>query len=329
MSTVLFIASVGQRYYYDAFAAACRKKGHRVYLLDPKRLPHRMTLSVAMDESGTISGFIDVLEHCGSDLKDARIPIQDVEVAWYLREDPQQDKPNASLESRFAESESHCAVTSLLSVLDCKWVNHKEVIRRVSSNKLYQQKIAHQCGLTIPKTLVGNDPRAVERMSGGAGGLLLKTLGSIQLDEEGCYFLYSERFSHEELLEGADAIRAAPVYAQEYIEKRYEYRVMVIGTRVLACRIDSQASPQTTVDWRHYDFEHVEHIRADLPGSVARDLVAFMNAIDLRYGAIDLIETRSDDFVFLEVNPSGQWGWIEHYSKLGIPEAVAEMIGEV
>lgn len=101
---------------------------------------------------------------------------------------------------------------------------------------------------------------------------------------------------------------------------------MVIGDHVLSCRIDSQASEMTAVDWRHYDFENVEHVQVALPHDAKDKLRQFMRAIDLRYGAIDLIETPDGDFVFLEVNPSGQWGWIADFAGLPIPSAVADML---
>ena len=148
----------------------------------------------------------------------------------------------------------------------------------------------------------------------------------MKLDALGNDFLYSERFSHEELLGSHDAIQACPVFSQQYVEKRYEYRVMVIGNQVLACRIDSQASSMTKTDWRHYDFDNVEHSRAELPLGVQEQLICFMHEIGLTYGAIDLIETPEGDYVFLEVNPCGQWGWIEHYAGLPIPQAVANML---
>lgn len=47
---------------------------------------------------------------------------------------------------------------------------------------------------------------------------------------------------------------------------------------------------------------------------------------DERISAIDLIETPQGEFVFLEVNPSGQWGWIADLAGLPIPEAVADML---
>ncbi len=327
MKNVLFVASLSERYYYDAFVAPCVEAGLRVYVFDPGRVPGQAAMHIALDDSGSVLGFIDVLKCVEQELVEARLQIQDIDVAWYIRESSDgTEEADASLEIRFAENESRRAFLSLVSVLDCKWVNRKESIVRVSSNKLYQQKIAQRCRLKTPQTIISNDPESVMAFSSKEKGLLLKTLGYMKLDAAGNDFLYSERFSHEELLDSRDAIQACPIFAQQYVEKRYEYRVMVIGSQVLACRIDSQASPMTRTDWRHYDFDNVEHIRVELPIEIQQCLYNFMREIELSYGAIDLIETPDGEYVFLEVNPCGQWGWIEHYAELSIPQAVASML---
>jgi len=327
MTNVLIIAGLDERYYYDAFFAPCAEEGLDVYILDPSRIPERATIQMALEHSGSVSGFIDAFKNTGGELVECRLPIQEIDVAWYLRENnDEREKGATSLEKRFAQNESRCAFLSFLSVLDCPWVNRRESVARVSSNKFYQQRVAQRCGLQTPPTLISNNPEGVLGFSGKENGLLLKTLGYILLDPDGKDFLYSERFSHEELTGSREAIRSCPIFAQKYIEKRYEYRVMVIGGQVLACRIDSQASLMTKTDWRHYDFDKVEHMRVELPMSLQRRLVDFMKEIELNYGAIDLIETPGGNYVFLEVNPCGQWGWIEHYASLSIPRAVAGML---
>lgn len=327
MKNVLFIAGLSERYYYDAFVAPCIEAGLCVYVFDPSRSPNQAAIYMTLDDSGSLLGFIDVLKYVGQELVETRLQIQEIDVAWYLRENSDDtEEGDASLEIRFAKNESRRAFLSFVSVLGSKWVNRKESIVRASSNKLYQQQIAQRCGLETPRTIISNDPESVAMFSEKESGLLLKTLGYMKLDAAGNDFLYSERFSHEELLDSPDAIQACPVFAQHYVEKRYEYRVMVIGNQVLACRIDSQASPMTRTDWRHYDFDNVEHVRVELPTEVQRLLLRFMREIDLNYGAIDLIETPEGKFVFLEVNPCGQWGWIEHHAGLSIPQAVADML---
>jgi len=230
--------------------------------------------------------------------------------------------------ARFANNETRQALRAIFSTIQCKWINKRESIEYVNSNKFYQQLIAAHAGLSVPDTIISNSPDKVQRFSDLNGGLIAKAIGYVKLDEDGKLALYSERFSREEIVENHDAIRICPLYGQKYIEKLYEYRVMAIGSRILSCRIDSQASDKTKIDWRHYDLENVRHECVDLPEDVQKKLLRFMAMVDLRYGAIDLIETPDHDFVFLEINPSGQWGWIANLARLPIPKAVAQMLEE-
>ncbi len=53
-----------------------------------------------------------------------------------------------------------------------------------------------------------------------------------------------------------------------------------------------------------------------------------MKRLDLSFGTIDLVETPEGDYVFLEVNPSGQWLWLDDKLDLGISDAVASWLAE-
>jgi len=176
---------------------------------------------------------------------------------------------------------------------------------------------------------VSNDPGRVTAFAKDQGGLLLKSIGYTHLDPKEELVLYSERFGLAEIERSHPAIRACPIYAQAYIPKRYEYRVMFIGGEILACRIDSQASKKTAVDWRHYDFENVAHSAVELPAEVQGRISAFMEAVGLLYGALDLIEKPNGEFVFLEVNPSGQWEWIAKLAHLPIADTVSSMLARM
>ena len=327
MKNILIVASMSERYYYDPFLKACENTNLRLFVLDPSRFPSETVVSFSLGNNAKLSGFIEVLDLSGSCPQKVCLSVSDIDIAWYLREGPARTAvEESSLEERFIRNESRGTLRSFFSTLTCTWINHPETIDRIASNKLYQQQVAHQVGLVTPMTFLSNDPESVMNFSSQKKGLLLKSIGYIKLDEEGQYFLYSQRISHEEIKQSKPAIRRCPVFSQEYVEKRYEHRVMVVGNRVLSCRIDSQASEATKVDWRHYDFGKVEHLQVKLPNKIEKQLCQFMDAIGLKYGAIDLIETPNGDFVFLEVNPSGQWGWISDLAGLPIPEAVADML---
>ena len=328
MKNIFLIAGLNERYYFEPFLKACLSKDLAIHICDPSRYPIESSLVIEQSSVGIMHGQIDTVQLLdGGTIHESSLSLTEIDVAWYVRENHGSSVSESdSLEQRFAHNETRQSLRALFSVLDCKWVNKQESIEYVNSNKLYQQLIAASCGLTIPQTIISNDPEHVARFSGLQDGLLLKSLGCIKLDKNGDSALYSERFSHKEIMNGSDAIRVCPIFGQEYIEKLCEHRVMVIGNRVLSCRIDSQASEATKVDWRHYDFDNVEHTQSYLPADVQQKLLGFMEKIELRYGAIDLIETPDEDFVFLEINPSGQWGWIADLAGLPIPEAVADML---
>lgn len=327
MKNILFVASMSERYYYDPFLKACENTNLRLYVLDSSRFPSEMVVSFSLGNDAKLSGFVEVLDLSGSCPKKVRLSVSDIDIAWYLREGPIGSAvEESSLEERFIRNESRGALRSFLSTLTCTWINHPETMDRIASNNLYQQQVARRVGLMTPMTLLSNDPESVINFSSQKNGLLLKSIGYTKLDDEGRYFLYSQHISHEEIKRSVPAICRCPVFSQEYVEKRYEHRVMVLGNRILSCRIDSQASEATKVDWRHYDFGKVEHLQVKLPDKVEEQLHQFMDAIGLKYGAIDLIETPDGNFVFLEVNPSGQWGCIADLAGLPIPEAVADML---
>lgn len=111
----------------------------------------------------------------------------------------------------------------------------------------------------------------------------------------------------------------------------------VVGDRVFAAEIFSQERPETRVDWRRYPtLPSPDGPREDpdgwrcapltLPEPFAQKLVALASHLGLRYSAMDLIRREDGEFVFLEANDGGAWGWIEERTKLPLTEAIADLL---
>jgi glutathione synthase/RimK-type ligase-like ATP-grasp enzyme len=114
---------------------------------------------------------------------------------------------------------------------------------------------------------------------------------------------------------------------QEYIEKRYEYRVTVVGFETFACRIDSQAAGgATAIDWRNYNLSSTPHQEVKLGDQLTDQLVHFVRELGLTYGAIDLVESQDGAFYILEINSMGQWLWIEELTGMPIAQAIANYL---
>ena len=54
-----------------------------------------------------------------------------------------------------------------------------------------------------------------------------------------------------------------------------------------------------------------------LPEEIATACQRLMKALNLRFGAVDLVLAPNGQYYFLEINPNGQWLWLE--DKLGFP----------
>ena len=64
------------------------------------------------------------------------------------------------------------------------------------------------------------------------------------------------------------------------------------------------------------------HYPLQLPESLAMACRSLVRQLGLRFGAIDLVQAADGDYVFLEINPNGQWLWIQDETGLPIAEAL-------
>ncbi len=130
----------------------------------------------------------------------------------------------------------------------------------------------------------------------------------------------------EEQLRDASRIQNNPCCFQEYIPKAYEVRLTVIGQKLFPVAIYSQGSDYSKVDFRRYDFENVAYEHVDLPEDTAKRISSLIQSYGLEYAAVDLIRTPDGEYVFLEVNPNGQYLWTEEQSGAPITEAFADLL---
>lgn len=51
-----------------------------------------------------------------------------------------------------------------------------------------------------------------------------------------------------------------------------------------------------------------------------------MRHVGLNYGCIDMIVTPNGEYVFLEINPSGQWYFVQMKTNMDIASAIVDLI---
>ena len=132
----------------------------------------------------------------------------------------------------------------------------------------------------------------------------------------------------EEHMEHIDGVKEIPCYFQSYTDKAFELRVTVIGDKVFAAKIDSQKDARTAVDYRDFSAE-IQYEAFKLPQHIEQYCRDFVHSYQLQYGAIDIIVTPQNDYVFLENNPAGQFWFVEQLvPELTMLEALADRLVE-
>jgi glutathione synthase/RimK-type ligase-like ATP-grasp enzyme len=226
-------------------------------------------------------------------------------------------------EQKFADREARMAIGGLLRCVDCRWVNHPDNLMR-AEYKALQLKIAAEYGMTIPKSLITNDPDTVVRFFKTCGGrMIYKPLSGGQLptaDGTPPESVYTSIVGEDELA-NVDAVRNTACLFQEYIPRETELRLTIIGDEVFPVEIDS---PDETVDWRRVD--DLVYTIHRLPDHIRQSCRRLMGRLGLHFAAMDMIVTPQGDYVFLELNPNGQWLWLERETGLPMTQAMADLL---
>jgi glutathione synthase/RimK-type ligase-like ATP-grasp enzyme len=255
-----------------------------------------------------------------------KLQLADVKVAWYRRPGDSTVSSSISdeIDRQLAQRETDFFLRGLWLTLKSEWINAPHLIHS-AGYKVGQLGIAGSVGLRVPATLLTNDFQEVQEFARRHRNCIIKPIsgGFVVRDSE-------HRHIYCNLIEAAEIeptdLAACPILLQENISKRIELRVTIVGESVFTCAIDSQSSDRTMTDWRRYDFPNVRHFRYELPEDICARLKSILREYQLSFGAFDLILTPEGEYVFLELNPNGQWLWIEELTGLPISDSVVALI---
>ncbi len=250
------------------------------------------------------------------------VDARDVRAVWWRRPQPFMVDPAVTdlNARRFALMECHEAVSGLWLLLEhAAWMNHPLADER-ANRKVHQLDIARAIGLDTPDTLVTNDPDAARTFVDDHGdrGVIYKAFTATPEAWRETRLLRDDEHG---LL---DAVRHAPVIFQSYIPAVHDLRIIVAGDTMHAAAIHSQETGYH-VDCR-MELSSARMTPETLPDEVAALLRTLMQRLDLRYGAIDMRRTPDGRYVFLEVNPAGQWRFVEQGTGQPITAAVTDAL---
>lgn len=179
------------------------------------------------------------------------------------------------------------------------------------ANKMLQLRSAEKIGLSVPDYLLCSDRSSLETFHRSHGPLITKVLDFpiFFLFEDTMLPTYTIKVGPEEIDRLPEHF--SPSLFQKLVPKKYEIRSFFMDDRFFSMAIFSQKDDQTKVDFRNYNWVRPNrNVPYQLPAELEDQLRALMRELQLQSGSFDLIYTPQGRYVFLEVNPIGQFGMV-------------------
>lgn len=241
-------------------------------------------------------------------------------------------RPDPPVTARFGCDPEEYAVTQYiegqwnalvrgLQVLNAEWINPLAA-NRLAESKIAQLHMAQNIGFNLPKTLITNDPNEAKKFASEQNSIVSKALDAPLLElPDHSDFIYTQLIDKKHLNDCDAELRMAPTIFQQAITQKTDIRVTVIGNTTISAEIKCSTDE---IDWRRVSSDQIKLKQTTLDQDLQKKCIAFVRALGLIYGSIDFVRYKNELF-FLELNPSGEWGWLQ-YSGLPISDSIVDSI---
>ncbi len=320
MKKVLIVTHVNENSSYDTVAAALRDMGAEAIRFDTDLYPTEVLMTTDY-RNGSLENYLET--------STGRHKLSELTACWYRRLriganipadiDPQLRTPSVE--------ESRRSFYGVINSLDCFTLDPYFHVKKADV-KQYQLKLATEIGLQIPKTLITNSQADVRKFyTTCPNGMITKMQTSFAVYEEGIESVVFTNLIEESMLDELDGLELCPMTFQEAIPKEVELRVTIVGRKIFSAAIDSQSSERAKNDWRKDGQAMIgQWVEHPLPEDIENKLLQLMDRLQLNYGAIDLILHPDGTYYFLEINPAGEFMWLEVAPGFPISEELAKVL---
>lgn len=193
-----------------------------------------------------------------------------------------------------------------------KWISPPEATDR-AGDKVYQLWVAQQAGFRVPRTLITQSRDEVVDFTREVGRVIVKPV----VGAPGPSLL--TQWIDDPLSLPSESFAVCPATYQEYVPGRHHIRLNCFGDRMFAALIETEE-----LDWRP-DLR-VPIRRWPVPENLARLVRRTLDRLELPMGVIDLKLTPEGEPVWLEVNPQGQFLFLEPITGEPLTEHFADYL---
>ena len=280
---------------------ALQKEGATVYYLDASFFPSKIKLSWQPENQ---IGSLILPE--GIKLEFSQIK----SIFWRNLTDISIPKLTDFYQENIAINDSISTLRCFIKACPARWINSWDAYQ-FHKEKPLQLSIVKQLGVSIPQTLISNDPETIIQFNHSLKQAIFKPVYG------GAYtkLVTPEHLEKERL---NLALKISPVTIQEYIEGK-DIRSYVINNSVYSAQIKSNS-----LDFR--EDQEAQLIPLELPKNIKQQCLKITKALKLEWTAIDWRLKTTGEYVFLEANPSPMFLHFEQQTGFPITQELVKLL---
>jgi hypothetical protein len=228
----------------------------------------------------------------------------------YWRKPFSSDADGSEFWTKYVDAEMRVILTEIVNLL---WVEQKLVLvepfaeRR--TGKLLQLRHAHGLFAVPAYEVVLNEASRTKPA-------VVKSLSNE---------LVGDRVLYTTEVRADDLDLRYPWFVEQYIEASHDVTVVFVRRQLFAFSLDRDFL-NTTVDWRQCMFQEQKWTRHSLPSDLSTAILEYMEALKLDFGRFDFLLDKHQRYWFCELNPNGQFAWLDLSGEQGLLDAVMQEI---
>jgi glutathione synthase/RimK-type ligase-like ATP-grasp enzyme len=239
------------------------------------------------------------------DINGVKIRVEDIK-AIIIRRPAIPNVHKDETKNRFLGREILFGLRAFLETTSAIWMNHPDS-NSMASSKPKNLRLASNLGLKVPKTLISSDPIEISNWLEKHEKSIIKAISyGLMERKNSAEMAFTQRIPKNFNVKD-DILPSVPILLQEEIEK--------------------EADVRKEIDWRAHNSGDKWN-SFQLPEIIEKMCIQLCGKLKLEFAAIDLVKSISGDFFFLELNPNGQWVWIEEETGLPISDTIVQHLSE-
>lgn len=317
---ILLISQGGFEYTTDLVFDWVKHLGGNVIRLNGSDLLNEDSIKIEMSNNGIA-------------IKIKEVPLDDINIIWFRRWHNADYTPfdnNPEINKYLRTEFRGLSEFVFYALKDKKWYNRHNYIRPFPS-KVEQLDIAVKNGIGIPDTLICSAKNEVLNFyKSNQNKIISKNIFEIGLFKQEKKLKATFTYLIEDTNINEIEDNFFPSLFQKNIYKKFEIRTFFNKGVCNSMAIFSNKNNKTKSDFRNYDMENPNrNVPIKLPEKEEKKIVKLMKQLDLETGSLDYIYTNKDEFVFLEVNPLGQFGMVSEPCNYYLEKTIAKELIEL